>query len=423
MAATTFSCEITIDGTEITNFSTPQISFSADGYGTEGVCAQQLTFSVPASQYASAAQGWQYGATVKIMHGSSDDLPTFYLSGRAVDGNTIRLTCYDATMFLDVYPDLTDVEDKETIPITPTLASIIRVASENHLTPIWGDFIGNNFTNIEVEKLKDKKVRQILTELSKASCGYFAMHGELALEFHQFGETPSGTAGTLTECKQIYYGFKKTARAVRVSNGSDVYGSISDAYSTMKIETIYASESLASSLKASLGSYTGWSCEKARINFYPRNGSAVSFGDEKLIVNNLKMKLCPDGRYVSIGRNCVSESEYCTRTERELDERIKLDTVNGNTKINRDGMKFVFRNENSESEEYGFEVTENGVTSYDGAVIDKTMPDSIVKLSDTCRQITYGGTTYQLDYEVDGDGNKTNIKFERLTNDDGEGDE
>lgn len=119
---------------------------------------------------------------------------------------------------------------------------------------------------------------------------------------------------------------------------------------------------------------------------------------------------------------CEDESDYIDVTGYELRKRILEGKKYGSAIIGAKGLGFSsnFGVDTRAAETDYFTAQGDRVIAYDGAVIDKTMPDSIVKLSDTCRQITYGGTTYQLDYEVDGEGNKTNIKFERLTADNDE---
>ena len=367
---------------------------------------------MPVSVYGSSSDRFPYGAKVILTHDNKSPFPEFYLSGRSISGNSIKLTCYDRVMFSDVYPDLTDITDSENNVVLSLLGN--KITGLCGFTVEWGEFINMNFARIPEEKLREKTVRQILSELSKAACGYFAM-GSASLRFIPFAAEPSDSVGTISEYTAVHYGFSKQCQAVRMSNGSEIYenGPVSDAYHTLKIETIYASAELARAVAAARsGVYTSWSCDKARIDFYPFSGDTVKLGDEKLVVNNLKMDITPEGKFISTGRNHVFENEYCTRTQRELNERIKLGTVNGNTKLDRDGIKLIFKNENA-SEEYGFTTDTGGMTTYSGVMNDGVMPSKIIKSGDNERTVMYGDTKYRLTWDKAEDGSKTNIRYEK----------
>ena len=119
----------------------------------------------------------------------------------------------------------------------------------------------------------------------------------------------------------------------------------------------------------------------------------------------------------SLSAPVVSEcsSAYNNLLTRQINQRIAANKTYGNTLISgSSGLKFTDRDGNS----YGFNTASGGVTEYDGAMMDKTMPDNItvVKNTDTGAEVlfSYSGKKYRLTYDKNGDV-KSNIKLVEVT--------
>lgn len=401
------------------HFNNLQISYTADGYGARGVCSQQLTFDVPACDYDDDTVGlFPYGAEVLVSCGT--DVPVFYVSSRKPSGGRLSFTCYDRAMFTSAKctleeSDFTAEEDSngssnssdtknkpKFASVSAVLANIKSICGFTEIAA--GDIIGTKITKCPKDKVFGRTAKEILSDLAEAACGCFFVQGGV-LTFLTFASGASSALFSADKYSSIEYGLTKVCGSVIMTDGSRTYasGGDTDAYHTMKISSVYASEELAGAVIGAIQnkSYRAWSC-KALVSAYPAPGAGITFGETVLVTNFCRMKITDYGLYAEMGRNSVQENEYDP-----LADRVQIGEVNGSTKMTRQGIKFV--NENSKTE-YGFEITEGGITKFDGAMIDGVMPESVEKVSDTEQIISYGNKKYKLTYDVVS-GKKTNIKF------------
>ncbi len=343
-------------------------------------------------------------------------LPTFYVSDRRPAGHRTRLTCYDRVMFTGESPDISDVNfDSDGYVMLSVLLGIISNACGFEHIAV-SSFISENIPRVHKQHIDAKSCREILSHLAKSACGYFVLSNDV-LMFIPFGSEGITASFEINEYNSVFPGMTKRCTAIEVINGSEIYATGSaDAYDTMTVETEYASPEYAGALISELREkqYTAWSCDKSRVYEYPAPASALTFSGASFVTNYCRMKITPSGCYASVGRNNVVESEYITRTRRELSERVKIGETNGNTKIDRDGVKLIFKNENS-SEEYGFQTAAGGITKFAGAMMDSILPDMIVKDSELSRIMHYGSKKIKLSWELDDSGNKVNITQEEIT--------
>ena len=237
---------------------------------------------------------------------------------------------------------------------------------------------------------------------------------------------------TAEKYSDVYIGGTKTFRKFILTSGSERYtaGASETAYGTVEIETPFASAALAGALYNRLKDYTykSWSCNKmlasiGQLAIIPSPSSLITFGTKQnLYVNNCTVSLTSTGIYASVGRNDADEDElaYHNRTEREIAMRVRIGALMGNTVITEKGAALVVKDEvNNKTVNYGFEMDESGVATFEGAIIDTILPtckrtattDGIALIAD------YGGKKLKYSYSEDADGNINLMRDE--VNDDG----
>lgn len=465
-AAPAFSLGITVGGIEVPHFNNVQIAYSADGVGAKGVMCQQLTFNVPACEYGDTSGLFPYRAEVAVS--CSLELPKFYVYSRKPNGVNLSFTCCDRSMFASEISSITDdslytvlssepsdwaqsykkyftksangyssvtgssaptftsgkyysLENNGYIPTSTVIDDLTHICGFKYIST--GDIIGSAITEIHKDNVIGKSAKEILSGLAEAACGCFFVQTDGSLAFLPFASGSFSGQFAVEKHEKICYGLSKSCDSVFISDGSRAYssGSVSDVYHTVKIDTVYASQALAGAVINSLKGkeYTAWKCGNSLVNFYPAPGSGIEFEGKLLVCNFCRLKLTSAGFFASMGRNDVSESEYSSEYARSLSERVKIGEINGNTKITRDGVKFVFINENSKSsggiEEYGFNAMAGGITEFTGSILNSIQPTGKF-VTDTegneCFRANYNGKQYDYGYSEDSEGNITLFKNE-----------
>ena len=402
-----------IDGADIKYFSDVEISYSVSGYGTEGVCSQMLTFSLPTFMYGPDDFN-RYDPV--ILTAEIISIPTFYLSDKNPSGNKISVTCYDRTIFADrtvLFSDEDITDDK--IPLSTVIS---RIEGKCGFSVSVGDIIGG-IADVPKDMVIGKTARDILSSLAKAAAGCFAMGTGDTLSFVPFAR--NGEMFGYAEPEKystIVYGMSKTVSVITLTDGSRRYssGTALDPSQELIISTPLVAPSMMKTMidYYSQKTYQAWGCDNMVLPDYIPLGSSVKFGNLKLPVNYLRAKITAGGMYASIGNNAVSCDGFSSLEDRAIAGKVGIGETNGSTKITRDGVKFVYVNENSETEsEHGFEVGKNGITSFQGAIMDSVMPKSLVKISDTSRRFVYDGASYTLSWKKDASGNLSDLDLRK----------
>ena len=414
---------LSVGGVEITHFNNVQISYQADDYGISGVMSQQLTFDVPQTD---TTQLYNYGAAVTFTYANnygSVDFPTFYIYSR----KSGSYTCYDAAMFLEIECSLTeddaittDSNGDKYFATTNVINNIIGVSGVSGIDV--GSIISGYITLMPKDEVVGKTCRDILSSLAESACGCFYVAADNTIKFIQFGGS-SYSAFAPTYYSTVQYGLTKSFSNIVITNGSKqyIYGSSSaDAYRVLKIDSIYASSELAGAVITAVQdkSYQAWSSTVLVQSVYAGPFSVVTINGTQLIANYGRLKFSA-GCIAELGANSVIESEYTNRIDRTLKTRVKIGETNGNTEMDRDGIKYVYTNENSDgsttTEKYGMNVEKGGITTYDGIMMSAS-PKSIQKVSDN--EVLYIYDNYSIRVTADGTGDtRTNPTYEVIYND------
>lgn len=388
----------------------------------------QLSFSLPVKEYPDTSGIFPAGALVVLTCSNGLDIPYFYVSSRSPGGNSVNFTCYDRAINVDRDFIISDSEYTtsgtiEYAPISAVMSNIVSICGFAGYTDATGT-IGSTITQAQKDWINGKKCRDILDDLSRA-CGCIVMvQGDVGTADARgtlvFIPVNEGMGAVFTASSGDYQSVccssTKSFGEIEMSSGSSTYTAGSGG-SIVEISTPYASANAVGALYNRLHDYTykSWECPKMQLtSAIPVPSSLITFpGAGELYVNYATVSLTSSGVYASLGRNVVSEdmTEYLDRTNREIRQRYRLGDVYRNVKISDNGITYVLEDKvNNKTEEYGFEITEGGITKFDGAMIDGVMPESVEKVSDTEQIISYGNKKYKLTYDVVS-GKKTNIKF------------
>ena len=351
----------------------------------------------------------------------------FYVSSRKPSGGRLSFTCYDRAMFTsakctleesdftaeegsssdsgsDGSSDSSNSSDTNTknkpkfASVSAVLANIKSICGFTEIAA--GDIIGTKITKCPKDKVFGRTAKEILSDLAEAACGCFFVQGGV-LTFLPFASGASSALFAADKYSSIEYGLTKVCGSVIMTDGSRTYasGGDTDAYHTMKISSVYASEELAGAVIGAIQnkSYRAWSC-KALVSAYPAPGAGITFGETTLVTNFCRLKITDYGLYAEMGRNSVQENEYDP-----LADRVQIGEVNGSTKMTRQGIKFV--NENSKTE-YGFEMAGEGVARFAGALLNGMLPTA-VKIAEDGKSLraNYNGKIFEYAITEDADGN------------------
>lgn len=224
---------------------------------------------------------------------------------------------------------------------------------------------------------------------------------------------------------------KITRLIVTDSESGEVSESLTGEYGTVfAVETPFPATAKKAWSRVQDIIYTAWNCEKAILTHPTPDIPAftmVTFGGRELLAASFTVSVDSTGVYFSGGSEPQDEEQwrYEDYTQRQLNERVQIGKTVGNTQISKDGIALIrkFVNENARGaaisdtekgvEKYSFTVGENGVTEFDGAIIDKTDFEYAEKVDANTAVVAYpGGAKYKCTRTIVG--NKHYYQTERI---------
>lgn len=397
--------------------SSISISKSLSGIGLGGIVTQQLSATV----YTDFPFN---GGDIVTVIGFSG-LPEFFVDGQNLGENSISITAYDKCRKLSQpfdYSSLQDGVDKNGDPVFITASAdpiIEMIAKQCGFSIVYGT--GELLvTELSPDFYKGASCNSILENLASASGCFICCDSGDALRLQRIGNGISSAIAS-ENSKVIIYPKKEFLRLVVSGDKSEVYdigsGSVKNIY---EISNSLITENIAGSLAEKILPF-----EYVPVNFNAiLNGNVdpygtVTVGNNDYMVTNISINLCADGAVANVSTPVLPESSavYNNLLNRRINQRIAVNKIYGNTQISgSDGLKFTDNDGNS----YGFSTSSGGVTEYDGAMMDKTMPTEISEKStmssgETKQLINYGDKTYSLTYKSEKNGKKTNIKLTEVT--------
>ena len=388
------------------------ISKSLSGIGNGGIVTQQLSAAVYADYSFNA------GESVTVV--GFDGLPAFYIDGESRTEDTVNITAYDRCRKLSQPFDYSSLKDGGKVDENgePVYSDISASGLAEKIAAQCGFSGASNTGDILIgtvssDVYKGAACNSILENFASASGCFICCGTDNTLRFQRIGSGYS-SASAVDNSAVIVYPEKSFSRLIVSGDKSEFYdlGSGS-AENIMEISNSLISQNVASALASRLFENGSFVYQPVSLNAVISGNidpyGSVIVGEESYKVTNISINLCADGAVASLSAPVISESSsaYNNLLTRHINQRIAANKIYGNTQISGSGgLKFTDRDGNS----YGFNTASGGITEYDGAMMDKTMPDKIEKISDTERRITYGGKTYALTYKVEG-GTKKDIKL------------
>ena len=375
-----------------------------------------MTQQLSASVYAD----FSFLAGDSVIVVGFDGLPTFYIDGENRTEDTVNITAYDRCRKLSQPFDYTSLKDGDKVdengePVYSDIAAselVEKIAAQCGFSGAsnTGDIL---IGTVSSDVYKGAACNSILENFASASGCFVCCGTDDTLRFQRIGSGYS-SASAAHNSAVIVYPQKSFSRLVVSGDKSEFYdfGSGS-AENIMEISNSLISQNVASALASRLFENGSFVYQPVSLNAVISGNidpyGSVIVGDESYKVTNISINLCADGAVASLSAPVVSEcsSAYNNLLTRQINQRIAANKTYGNTLISGSGgLEFV----DSGGDTYGFNTASGGVTEYDGAMMDKMMPDKIEKISDTERRITYGGKVYVLKYKSENN-KKTDITF------------
>ncbi|MDE6591714.1 MAG: hypothetical protein K2K57_01440 [Oscillospiraceae bacterium] len=114
---------------------------------------------------------------------------------------------------------------------------------------------------------------------------------------------------------------------------------------------------------------------------------------------------------------CEDESDYLDLRDHEIRKRIEEYRQYGSVIMTEKGLGVVSEDDTNEDirekQALFFSKASESVSCFEGAILDRKMPDKIEKISDNCRRIVYGKNSYLLKFVKGEDGSKSEISLEK----------
>ena len=375
-----------------------------------------MTQQLSASVYADFS--FLAGESVTVV--GFDGLPTFYIDGENRTEDTVNITAYDRCRKLSQPFDYTSLKDGDKVDENgdPIFLDISASELVEKIAAQCGFSGASNTGDILIgivspDVYKGAACNSIIENFASASGCFVCCGTDDTLRFQRIGIGYS-SASAIQNSAVIVYPQKSFSRLIVSGDKSEFYdfGSGS-AENIMEISNSLITQSVASTLASRLLEGGAFVYQPVSLNAVISGNidpyGSVIVGDESYKVTNISINLCADGAVASLSAPVVSEcsSAYNNLLTRQINQRIAANKIYGNTQISGSGgLEFV----DSGGDTYGFKTASGGVTEYDGAMMDKMMPDKIEKISDTERRITYGGKVYVLKYKSENN-KKTDITF------------
>ncbi len=365
--------------------------------------------------------------------GGATIAPTFYISSRRRSGGVVSFKCYDRIVYTDQAITVQDwlfdnndaIEGSQLVGIIASQCGFAGWGISGSITEVPLVFIGK-------DKVIGRQCRDILNDISAAWCGYFKTSGDDKLIFIPFGSN-YGAGNAMIHTAISEGGEKGPIEQVIMTNSTDTFISGNegaDVFSTIKINTEFASQELASAIFKRIKGYVyhAWQCLKCIIDsdISIEIDAKITFGDGSVrIANSIEKTLTPAGLLCSCGRNDVVEDEfnYTGILSREINKRIADGEKLGNNSIitryqgivhlaDEEEKKTKAQIANTAQKRYGYSAaTAEGVVKFDGAMLDGIFPT--VDVNDDLSQLslTYGNTVkkYLIKWNSD-----TNVSLEEV---------
>lgn len=302
-----------IDDIKITN--------NIGGLPTSGICASQMSFSLDIMVYGGAIPGMSPSAECRII---GFDAPTYYITGRSLNGSTLTITATDRTIFLDLPFNYTSVfswqDENGNVPTNIVLQNLYSQAGFSSF--YYGD-VASVVPTMPYADL-NTSCRSILTTLAEAACGTWYCAKDNSLHFFGYGDwyhTFMLRPNSRTDVqKGLTTGPITGVRMINDSTDSgetEIYtsGNFTDILHSIKISSKYATASGCGAVYSRVKdtTYSAFSIAHCQCWEFVHIGAKVEVYDSSLeyyLATNINISLSSTGPYASISGDAISDLEW-----------------------------------------------------------------------------------------------------------------
>ena len=299
------------------------ITNNSGGLPKSGICASQMSFSLDVSIYGGALPGVSSSAECKIGNFTA---PTYYVTGRQLEGSVYTITGTDRTIFLDMPFNYTSCqwEAERSKDNTVSTSSVVQsIASQ-------AGFKGFNYGNIPeiIPRLPYADLatscRSILTSLSEIACGVWYCGQSDSLQFFGYGDQSAVYTPFPNESTDLQKGISvgPMAGVIMINDSTDsgdseqfTAGYVEDSFRAVKIVSKYATASTCGALLNRIKDveYTAFTLPHCYCyTYYPIGTQVVmnEYDTEFYLATNVTIYLSPTGSYASFSGDASSEFEW-----------------------------------------------------------------------------------------------------------------
>lgn len=369
---------------------------------------------------------------------------SFFISQRSRSGRKVTFKCYDRSLMFGISSDTldipyTNVSDDDENSGKITALNLVKYLADavgfNGCTKYIEDI--GEFGKLELKKtdIKGKTARALLETISAAWCGFFTVDANNYLDFIFFGSYTMHTiCPVITNSAIAMKSERSKITRVIAYTGSDYYYSgdeNADVFSTLTVQTEFASQEYADILLQRIGGFTyrSWDCSKAIVDvpnltngylptistrmsgYHPPNDVDEAI---EIIANTLTLNFTDTGIYATIGCNEVTEDEYSYLgyISRKLEEKISDGEKLGNDTLITRYQGLVHLGEKKKDEttgevkqnRYGYsKATSDGVVEFTGAMKSKKYPGIALNADLSGFKMQYDDTSFDFEVIIDGD--------------------
>lgn len=295
------------------------------------------------------------------------------------------------------------------------------------------------FTEFYFGDIHGKTCREILDLVSEYAVGVWACTNSDYLRFEPFLSCTASLGVSRETSSRIYFHSAKgpyQAVCGRNTGTGEVYisGSLGSFSNVLSLSgRLLDNERVSQIMSQTAGKkFQSYYCDHLDISGAPDGLTAFFIGQgeqyESLVCTKTEIIFGGGGVYGRAAAGDIFEDEWELRDLKDYEIRKRVEEFRqyGSVVMTDKGLGIVTDGKNDEEENknendsdirkkktYFFSKAENGVTKFDGAIIDGKMPDRIEKISDESRKIVYGKTAYILKFNLGEDGSRTNISFKK----------
>lgn len=339
--------KITVDGVEFGNENIISVSISKNvgGMNVNGISTAMLNCVLVCDDFSASACG-----VVKIFIDDVQKYGTYYINTRKIKKQggicTVTLACNDNCYTLEQPFDYSDlvVDSNGDVFVSNVM---IKIASQCGFSGIGGNC---PLTKIPITAVKNQSCRSLLEIFSVLMCGTWYCTNDKLLQLSALSSGSSAVSLTdKTQRSDVILGCIKGPIGRVIGTGANyvIYDTMGtdDFMKILRISSEYLTQDITNTIAGSVNgaTYQGFTIENALCNDDIDIGAIIyteQNADSNLRASNIRINPTIGGIYVSLSAEDVAEKEfdYTGELQREINNRMKLNTQYNGVSITNDGL-------------------------------------------------------------------------------------